>query len=267
MASSRDQDFGGSDLPRRALGEFEAAEAMADPSGAMLRLEDAEFGYNGRAVILISRLDVRAGERVALVGHSGCGKTTVLAAIAGVMDPLRGLLEILGSERSADWRARNTARTLQNFPLFHWLTVKQNLRLACRVRGVSAENVADILAQFSCLELADRYPRGLSGGERCRASLAQAVVAHPALLLLDEPFTGLDTLVKEDVAHSLFGFAQSRNLGLLFVTHDLTDAVEFSDRVLVLAGASPTRVVAEFKTAQSDALSSVRDALRSHSGV
>jgi NitT/TauT family transport system ATP-binding protein len=231
----------------------------------MLCIQEAEFGYNGRAVVQIARLDVGAGEKVALVGRSGCGKTTVLAAVAGVIEPLKGLLEIEGAERDSQWRARNTARTLQNFPLFHWLTVRQNLELACRIRRVSSDHGDEILDQFSCLDLADRYPGGLSGGERCRASLAQAVVARPKLLLLDEPFTGLDTLVKEDVANSLFGFAALRHLGLLLVTHDLTDAVNFSDRILVLAGPQPTRVVAEFHTDEPNVLSRLRDTVRSYS--
>lgn len=233
----------------------------------LLSAQGVHFGYKDVPVIKIECLDVRPGERVALVGRSGCGKTTVLATVAGMVEPISGELHIQGAARDALWRARNTARTVQSFPLFHWLTVRQNLLLACRVRGVKPHHIDDILEQFAASSLANRYPKRLSGGERCRASLAQAVVADPKLLLLDEPFTGLDTIVKEDVAESLFEFARRTQIGVLLVTHDLNDAIEFSDRVLVLGGAPVTRVLAEIPTNQPSALNTVRNLLREGGNV
>ena len=228
----------------------------------VLEIRGAGFGYGQTVVVDIAAFDLLPGERVAMVGPSGCGKTTILSTIAGAREPLYGTLQIQGEARDALWRSQNTARTIQSFPLFHWLTVRQNVRLACRIRGVAHADIDAILAEFSATALADRYPQALSGGERCRASLAQAAVASPRLLLLDEPFTGLDTLVKEDVAQTLYEFAQNRQIPVLLVTHDLDDAVHFSERVVVLGENSPTRVLAEVHTSESNALNTVRETLR-----
>jgi ABC-type nitrate/sulfonate/bicarbonate transport system ATPase subunit len=242
--------------------------ALAKESETLLMSAcEVQFGYKGIPVIGIDSLVIRPGERVALVGRSGCGKTTVLATIAGMIELISGELQFQGAPRDALWRARNTARTVQSFPLFHWLTVRQNLLLACRIRGVKPHHIDKILEQFAASKLANRFPKGLSGGERCRASLAQAVVADPNLLLLDEPFTGLDTIVKEDVAASLFEFARRTQIGVLLVTHDLNDAIEFSDRVLVLGGSPVTRVLAEVPTNHPSALTTVRSLLREGGNV
>jgi NitT/TauT family transport system ATP-binding protein len=237
------------------------------PAGPILFISRASFGYAAEPIVEIGKLEVHSDEVIALVGPSGCGKTTVLSTIAGMRDPIAGRLEILGSARAARWRAQNTARTVQSFPLFHWLTVRQNLELACRIRGMPVNHVEGLLEQFSASHLANRLPRGLSGGERCRASLAQAAVANPKLALLDEPFTGLDSLVKEDVAASLFAFAKDNGIGVLLVTHDLNDAVSYSQRVLVLGDRPVARVLAEVQTSDGSALETIRQLLRRYANV
>jgi ABC-type nitrate/sulfonate/bicarbonate transport system ATPase subunit len=237
-------------------------------AGPILSISNARFGYSAEPIVEIEKLELHSHEVVALVGPSGCGKTTVLSTIAGMRDPIAGKLEILGSARTAHWRAQNTARTAQSFPLFHWLTVRRNLELACRIRGMPVHQADGLLEQFSASHLADRYPRGLSGGERCRASLAQAAVANPRLALLDEPFTGLDTLVKEDVAASLFAFAKENRVGVLLVTHDLNDAVSYAQRVLVLGGRPMARVLAEVDASDnSAAVETIHQLLRGHANV
>jgi NitT/TauT family transport system ATP-binding protein len=237
------------------------------PASPILFISRASFGYAAEPIVEIEKLEVHSHEVIALVGPSGCGKTTVLSTIAGIRDPIAGSLEILGSARAARWRAQNTARTVQSFPLFHWLTVRRNLELACRIRGMPVHHVDGLLQQFSASHLANRYPRGLSGGERCRASLAQAAVANPKLALLDEPFTGLDTLVKEDVAASLFAFAKDNRIAVLLVTHDLNDAVSYSQRVLVLGGRPVARVLAEVNSSDGSALETIHQLLRRHANV
>jgi NitT/TauT family transport system ATP-binding protein len=153
---------------------------------------------------------------------------------------------------------------LQAFPLLHWLTVRQNLKLACRIRGVSPSQADEILLQLSASHLADLYPKQLSGGERCRASIAESVVGSPKLLLLDEPFTGLDLLVKEEVAQAMFNFAARNSISVILVTHDLEDATRFSDRVIVLGKNPITQIVADIPTARPNAAAAVEAALREH---
>src|ERR1700691_3113918 len=111
------------------------------PADPVLSISRASFGYAAQPIVEIEKLELHSHEVVALVGPSGCGKTTVLSTIAGMRDPIAGSLEILGSPRTARWRAQNTARTAQSFPLFHWLTVRQNLELACMIRRIAVHYV------------------------------------------------------------------------------------------------------------------------------
>jgi ABC-type nitrate/sulfonate/bicarbonate transport system ATPase subunit len=240
----------------------EESQSQSPPLEALLSIRNVSFGHAQKIVIQIDHLDVHSGEVVAIVGPSGSGKTSVLATLAGMIEPVEGEILLNGRVRPATWRAQHTAFTQQSFPLFHWLTVMGNLRLACRIRGVAASGLTEILQEFSANHLADRFPHTLSGGERCRASLAQAVVAHPSLMLLDEPFTGLDNLVKQAVSESVFRFAEERKVGVILVTHDLYDACEFAHKVVVLATGDVTRIRAQIDTSRPDAVLAVRDALR-----
>lgn len=213
-------------------------------------------------ILHVPHLEVASAEIVAIVGRSGCGKTTLLACISGQVRPLTGQINIRSEdETGSNGAPRSVSRTLQNFPLLHWLTVKENLALAASIKNVRGSDLEMLLRKFSADELADRYPSTLSGGERCRASLSQALLGNPNILLLDEPFTGLDSMVKRTVAASLFQIARERKAGIIFVTHDLNDALEFSDRVMVLGGRKPAKVVGEFSSKQPDAMSRVVDLL------
>jgi ABC-type nitrate/sulfonate/bicarbonate transport system ATPase subunit len=225
------------------------------------QVSNLSVGYGSAAVLQVDSLTVHGGEVVAVVGRSGIGKTTLLAAIAGSLSVSSGEILFWGLPEPASIRRKHTARTIQSFPLLHWLTVRGNMLLACKLRGVSPLRVDAILEEFAALHLADRFPVSLSGGERCRASLAQAVIAKPSLLLLDEPFTGLDTSVKKEVSEALFSFAEKNRAGVLFVTHDLHDALDLSNRVVVLGGASPAKIFRHVDTSHPNALGLVREAL------
>jgi ABC-type nitrate/sulfonate/bicarbonate transport system ATPase subunit len=230
-----------------------------------LDIEDSEFGYSAKTVIRIERLLLKRGERLGVVGASGSGKTTLLSAIAGASDPLRGVVKIDGASRDREWRIRNVSRTLQAFPLLHWLTVRENLFLACKIRRVSVERVDSVLVQLSSNHLANSYPRNLSGGERCRASLAQAVMGQPRLLLLDEPFNGLDFLVKEDVANAMLDYASETDIGVVLVTHDIRDAATLCDRIVVLGKSTVTQIIAEVEGKRPDSINLIEAALRTNS--
>lgn len=209
--------------------------------GAAMREGDVVFsirnlvcGYSGKPVVVVPQLDVRDHEVIAVVGRSGSGKSTFLATLAGALEPLGGAIRLDGAEAGAATLRDVVARTLQSFPLLHWLTVEQNLKLSARVRGARTPDVRSVLKQFSAGHLAGRFPKELSGGERARASLSQAALSAPRLLLLDEPLTGLDPVVRHEVAAGLFEFAKSRSCAVMMVTHDLADAVRYADRIVAL---------------------------------
>lgn len=229
---------------------------------AMIDVEAGEFGYGGKVVAGPVNLAVHPREIVAIVGPSGCGKTTVLKTISGEVPLIRGAIRLEGQGQERSWLVRNLSRTLQNFPLLHWLTVEQNLQLAATMKGVHALDVDRVLSEFSALHLTKRYPNTLSGGERCRASLAQAAVTGPKVLLLDEPFTGLDLHVKEEIAQRLFSFAESHGTSIVFVTHDLYDAREYAKRVMVLNGSKPSTVSAVVDPGDHNAVNQIRAAMK-----
>jgi NitT/TauT family transport system ATP-binding protein len=208
----------------------------------MIEVDNGIFGYPDKVVAESINLFVARKEIVAIVGASGCGKTTILKTISGNLPSIGGKIRLDGKERDRTWLSENLSRTLQNFPLLHWLTVEENLSLACKIRKVSSANLDRVLDEVSALHLKQKYPKTLSGGERCRASLAQAVIINPKILLLDEPFSGLDLYVKEDIAKYLFSFADLHGTSVIYVTHDLHDACAYAKRVVVLGRSSPTTI-------------------------
>jgi ABC-type nitrate/sulfonate/bicarbonate transport system ATPase subunit len=248
---------------RQAVASVCQSDSGSDqPNRTMIEVQGAQIGHVDQLVAGPIDLSVRQSEIVAIVGPSGCGKTTLLKTISGEIPLLGGRLIVDGQTRPRPWLVTHLSRTLQSFPLLHWLTVSQNLILAAKIRGIDALNIDDVLEEFSALHLKTRYPRTLSGGERCRASLAQAVISRPKILLLDEPFTGLDLQVKEDIAEHLFSFARTHQTAIVFVTHDLYDACGYAQRVTILTARRPASVGAVVDPTDADALDQIRHAMR-----
>ena len=224
----------------------------------MIGIEGAIFGYSDKTIAEPINLTIASKEVVAIVGPSGCGKTTILKTISGNLPLMGGMIRLDGCERDRIWLSQHLARTLQNFPLLHWLTVEGNLQLVCKVRKIPVVDFDKVLEEFSAIHLKYKYPKTLSGGERCRASLAQAVITKPKVLLLDEPFSGLDLHVKEEIAKYLFSFADLHGTSVIFVTHNLHDACEYAKRVVVLGGGPPTTIRAIVEPGEKDSISLIR---------
>jgi NitT/TauT family transport system ATP-binding protein len=191
-------------------------------------------------------LTLREGEMVALLGRSGSGKSTLLRIVAGLLEPTAG--EVLWHGRALDGPPEGVAMVFQSFALFPWLTVEENVELGLEARGIHraererrAEEALDLIGLGG---FASAYPKELSGGMRQRVGLARALVVHPDLLLMDEPFSALDVLTAETLRTDLVDLWIDRKLpvkSVLMVTHNIEEAVLMCDRILVFA-VNPGRV-------------------------
>jgi ABC-type nitrate/sulfonate/bicarbonate transport system ATPase subunit len=207
-----------------------------------------EKRYPGRAgvkeVIALRNLQARVGpsEFCVITGPSGCGKTTLLNIIAGLDRDFAGTLSF-----EPAMRPPQIGYVFQNPRLLPWRTVRQNIALAL-ARGCDQGALDDLLAEIGLADAADVYPARLSGGMARRAALARAFAVEPDLLLMDEPFLSLDAAAADRLRALLLRLVAARPATVLFVTHDLTEAVELADRILVLS-AAPGRVVADMPIA------------------
>ncbi len=196
-------------------------------------------------------LVLREGEMVALLGRSGSGKSTLLRIVAGLLAPTAG--EVLWRDRPVHGPAEGVAMVFQSFALFPWLTVKENVELGLEARGVPrSERESRAEAAIDLIGLGgfeSAYPKELSGGMRQRVGLARALVVHPDLLLMDEPFSALDVLTAENLRTDLIDLWSEGKLpvrSVLMVTHNIEEAVLMCDRILVFAS-SPGRVANELR--------------------
>ena len=185
-------------------------------------------------------LDVAEGEFVCLLGASGCGKTTLLNLIVGLYHLKEGTIDV---------GERRVGLMFQESGLFPWLTVERNVEMAMRFRGVPkqkrAARIADLLKMVHLDQFADKRPHELSGGMRQRVALARAFAQDADVLLMDEPFGALDAMTR-DVLHDEFErIWRDTKLTVLFVTHNVREAVRLGDRVVLLSS-RPGRVVHEF---------------------
>lgn len=223
-------------------------------TSAVARLTDVTKRYGDRLILDRVSLDVRFGEIVALVGKSGCGKSTVLRVLAGLSDDHTGQREVDGAPAVAFQEPR----------LFPWRDVLTNVSYGLNRAGLSREAVRArselALAEIGLGDHAGAWPLTLSGGQAQRVSLARALVAQPRLLLLDEPFGALDALTRLSMRALLLDLWRTHRFGVLLVTHDVDEAVELADRVLVLENGrvahsmvvDPPRPSASQRTARHD---------------
>jgi len=194
-------------------------------------------------------LKLRPGEIVGLLGRSGSGKSTLLRQIAGLDTPSSGVVNYLGHAVLAP--ASGIAMVFQSFALFPWLTVLENVQLGLEAQGVAEEQMRKRALQAIDLIGLDgfesAYPRELSGGMRQRVGFARALVVHPNIILMDEPFSALDVLTAETLRGdflNLWGEGQLPIKAVLLVTHNIEEAVQMCDRLLIFSS-NPGRVVGE----------------------
>ncbi|WP_238368538.1 ABC transporter ATP-binding protein [Mesobacterium pallidum] len=179
--------------------------------------------------------DVRPGEFVSLVGPSGCGKTTLLRLIDGLVAPDRGTVLVNGRPPDPTY---NMAMVFQSSRLLPWRTVAGNIDFVLGLRGHAPKarksRVQALLGAVGLREFAEAYPHELSGGMQQRVGLARALAVEPEVLLMDEPFAALDAMTRETLRGELLRLWDRRRMAVVFVTHDIDEAIILSQRIIVL---------------------------------
>ncbi len=197
-------------------------------------------------------LTIAAGEFVSVVGPTGSGKSTLLNMAAGLLAPSTGTVEVFGEDlaQAADGVNRRAGYMFQTESLMPWRTALSNVMAGLEFRGVAPDDAqAQAEAWLQRVGLGgfgDRYPHQLSGGMRKRTSLAQVLALDPDIILMDEPFSALDIQTRQLMENEVLDLWSSKKKAVLFITHDLDEAIAMSDRVVILSSGPAARLIGEF---------------------
>ncbi len=234
------------------LGKSRAAGADVQPSAgqkaraaatfaARIQLEGVTKDYDGAGALNGVDLDVKPGEIVCLLGPSGCGKTTLLRIVSGIERPTHGRvlineLEVAGPSHFVPPESRGVGLMFQDFALFPHLTVLENVAFGLKSlpRQEALRASRAILDRVGLLHTAHQYPSVLSGGQQQRVALARAIVPRPAVMLMDEPFSGLDVQLREAMQEETLALLRETRATSLIVTHHPEEAMRMGDRIVVL---------------------------------
>ena len=193
-------------------------------------------------------LVIGRGEFVAVVGPTGCGKSTLLNVAAGLLTPSAGRVSVFGNDLSGI--NREAGYLFQADALMPWLNALDNVAVGLVYRGTSRpaahENAREWLARVGLAAHEHRYPHQLSGGMKKRVALAQTLILNPQILLMDEPFSALDVQTRQLMENELLDLWSADRKSVVFITHDLEEAIALSDRVVVLAAGPETRPIGEY---------------------
>jgi NitT/TauT family transport system ATP-binding protein len=226
---------------------------MPEPADTAIRLDDIsiEFALRGRPVfkaVAPTSLDVREGEFVAIVGPTGCGKSTLLNAAAGLLAPASGTIEIFGEKLAG--LNRKAGYLFQQDALMPWKTALDNVAISLEVAGKSRaaalETAREWLNKVGLARFYESYPHQLSGGQRKRVGLAQVLIRDPKILLMDEPFGPLDAQTRQIMGNLLLNLWADDRKAVLFVTHDLEEAIALSDRVVIMSAGPEARIIGNY---------------------
>jgi len=218
-----------------------------------LRHIDYEYAASERAVTALRDVSfgVADSEFICVVGRSGCGKTTLLNILAGFLTPTKG--DVLIGGRAVSGRGLDRGVVFQDFAqLFPWRTAQRNVEFGLEMKGVPRDERAKIAQRFLGLvnleQFAGAYPHELSGGMQQRVAIARALAYNPSVLLMDEPFAALDALTRDEMQRLLVDVWRETKKTIVYVTHNVAEAVYLADRVVVLTP-HPGTVKAEVKVA------------------
>ncbi|MES3025436.1 MAG: ABC transporter ATP-binding protein [Pseudomonadota bacterium] len=193
-------------------------------------------------------LHIAPGEFVSVVGPTGCGKSTLLNVAAGLLEPSAGSVRVFGE--TLDGINRRAGYMFQAEALMPWRSALQNVIAGLQFRGMDEREARrlgeDWLARVGLQGFGDRYPHQLSGGMRKRVALAQTLILDPDIILMDEPFSSLDIQTRQLMENEVLDLWSAKKKAVLFITHDLDEAIAMSDRVVVLSAGPGTHPIGEF---------------------
>ena len=233
------------------MANFLSKNATASLAAVAMREVSIAFAIHGRPLfkaIAPTTLTVRSGEFVSIVGPTGCGKSTLLNVAAGLLAPAAGQETILG-EPLAGLNAK-AGYLFQQDALMPWKTGLDNVAITLEIQGAPRKEAVATAQQWlgkvGLARFGDRYPHQLSGGQRKRVGLAQVLIRQPKILLMDEPFGPLDAQTRQIMGNLLLDLWAQDRKAVLFVTHDLEEAIALSDRVVIMSAGPEARIIGDY---------------------
>ncbi len=229
-----------------------AGAGVAPPPDAVVALANVDIAYrlaDGGTYVAVedASLALRAHEFVAIVGPTGCGKSTLLNAAAGLLKPAAGSVRIFGAALSG--LNGQAGYLFQQDALMPWKTARDNVAIALEVGGTprpqAVEAAQTWLARVGLGSFGDRYPHQLSGGQKKRVGLAQVLIRDPKILLMDEPFGPLDAQTRQIMGNLLLDLWSRDRKAVMFVTHDLEEAIALADRVIIMSAGPRARIIGD----------------------
>lgn len=202
----------------------------------MIEVQNLNFAYGKEKILKDINFELKKGESLAIIGPSGCGKTTLLYLLAGLKKSASGKI-IINSQPLTKIRAKSGV-ILQDYGLFPWKTVYHNLALGLKIREIEETKVKNrvnfALKKLKILKLKDKYPAELSGGQKQRVAVGRSLVLEPDILLMDEPFSALDALTREEMQDLILKIHQQENLTFILVTHSIPEAAFLGKKIAVI---------------------------------
>ncbi len=227
---------------------------MTTPPSSAVRFEGVTKRFitpdgTGYTAVREITFEIGKGEFISVVGPTGCGKSTLLNLAAGLIFPDQGTVEIFGTLLAGI--NRRAGYQFQHDGVLPWKTAEENVMLGLQIRRVPAakarEQARNWLSRVGLSGFENRYPHQLSGGMRKRVALAQSLIVEPEILLMDEPFSALDEQTREFMEDDLLGICAEFQKTVLFVTHDLEEAIALSDRVLLLSTGPGAGLIGDYR--------------------
>lgn len=202
----------------------------------MIKIEKLTVKYGQKKVLKEVSLDISKGTSCAIIGKSGCGKTTLLYSIAGILEKSSG--EILLDNNPLEISNGKISLILQNLGLFHWKTVEKNILMGLKKSSLKRNKkkilVSEILGELDILEYKNKYINNLSGGQKQRVAIGRTLISNPEIIMLDEATSALDAMTKEKIQNLLLDIHLKRKNTMIFVTHSIEEAVFLGKEIIVM---------------------------------